>query len=147
MWNWRPIRRARSVRQSLDRILGRQVRHARHHIAGILREAAALRQGSTGRARADAARLLADAFQLAGHFANNLSARDLAYATIVYAQQVVQDASDELRAGRLDAVLSWIYLRDGDPTKAMKIAEKQQRGSNHASLTATSIGWQCSATS
>lgn len=91
-------------------------------LPGVLRESAALYQGSTGTARSKSAALLADALQLAGHYANNFDARDLAYAAMGYAAQTVKDASDELRAGRLDAVLSWVYLRDGKPDKAMEIA-------------------------
>jgi len=91
-------------------------------LPGVLRESAALYRGSTGTARNEAATLLADAMQLSGHYANNFGARDLAYAAMGYAAQAVADASDELRAGRLDAVLSWIYLRDGKADKAMQIA-------------------------
>lgn len=91
-------------------------------LPGVLRESAALYRGSTGTARAQAGTLLADAMQLSGHYANNFGARDLAYAAMGYASQAVTDASDELRAGRLDAVLSWVYLRDGKAAKAMQVA-------------------------
>jgi transcriptional regulator with XRE-family HTH domain len=91
-------------------------------LPGILRESAALYRNATGTARTAGAALLADAMQLAGHYANNFGARDLAYAAMGYAAQAAHDASDELRAGRLDAVLSWVYLRDGKANKAMEIA-------------------------
>jgi transcriptional regulator with XRE-family HTH domain len=91
-------------------------------LPSILRESAATYQGTTGNTKKQAAALLADAMQLSGHFANNFGARDLAYAAMGYASAPVRDCSDELRAGRLDAVLSWIYLRDGKPDKAMSVA-------------------------
>jgi tetratricopeptide (TPR) repeat protein len=91
-------------------------------LPALLRESAALYRGSTGTTRSQAAALVADAMQLSGHYANNFGARDLAYAAMGYATQAAEDASDELRAGRLDAVLSWVYLRDGKPAQAMQVA-------------------------
>ncbi len=93
-------------------------------LPAILRESAAWYHSSSGAARSKAAALMADAMQLSGHYANNFGARDLAYAAMGYAARAVEDASDELRAGRLDAVLSWIYLRDGKPSQAMQIASR-----------------------
>lgn len=91
-------------------------------LPAILRESAAIYQGATGRDRTESAGLLADALQLSAHFANNFGVRDLAYAAVGYATRIVPDSSDELRAARLEAVLSWVYLRDGKPEKAMRIA-------------------------
>jgi transcriptional regulator with XRE-family HTH domain len=93
-------------------------------LPGVLREAAALYQGSAGLAREVAGALLGDAFQLAAHYANNTSSRDLAYAATGYARGPVAAASDELRAARLEALVSWVYMRDGRMRQAMELAER-----------------------
>ena len=90
----------------------------------VLAEAHALSQDATGHEQEKAAALLCDAFQLSAHYANNLSARDLAYAATMYGKKAAAQASDEMRDARMDALLSWVYLRDGKPGKGVVVAEQ-----------------------
>jgi len=68
--------------------------------------------------------IMSDAYQLAGHYANNHGLRDLAYAATSYGKGVAGDIGDELRVARWASVLSWVFLRDGKPKNAMRAAEK-----------------------
>src|SRR6266567_4505880 len=90
----------------------------------LLLEAAAQHRATSGAQRRETGALLADAFQLAGHYANVMSARDLAYAATAYAREPIAASSDEFRAARLEALTSYVYMRDGKLDKAMVLAER-----------------------
>ncbi|AWN24822.1 helix-turn-helix transcriptional regulator [Streptomyces sp. NEAU-S7GS2] len=93
-------------------------------LGGLLPEARALRDSSTGAQREAAAGVLVDGFQTAATMANILGARDLGYASIAYGRQAAEEAGDDLRGAHLCASLSWIYLRDGHTKRGVQVAER-----------------------
>ncbi|MFJ6798025.1 helix-turn-helix domain-containing protein [Streptomyces sp. NPDC091268] len=91
--------------------------------ASCVKDAAtALADAPEGR-RMTARGLLADAYRLASYVANQLGARDLAYAAIGHAADQARQAADPVREASVASGRSWIYLRDARLEDAAHTAE------------------------
>lgn len=67
---------------------------------------------------------LSDAFQVCAYMANQLQARDLAYAAAAQARTHAKRAGDPLRIGRVEACRSWIYRRDHRVAESLELVER-----------------------
>ncbi|MBT2480797.1 helix-turn-helix domain-containing protein [Streptomyces sp. ISL-94] len=66
--------------------------------------------------------VLADAYRLASYVANQLGARDLAYAAIGHAADQARQGGDPVREASVASGRSWIYLRDARLDEAERTA-------------------------
>ncbi|MFF4576928.1 helix-turn-helix domain-containing protein [Streptomyces sp. NPDC001373] len=66
--------------------------------------------------------LLADAYRLSAYVANQLGARDLAYAAIGHAAEQARQAGDPVREASVASGRSWVYLRDARLGEAERVA-------------------------
>ncbi|MFI6982428.1 helix-turn-helix domain-containing protein [Embleya sp. NPDC050154] len=90
----------------------------------LLPEAKNRFDASTGPERERAAVILADAYQAAACVANVLGARDLAFASLVYAGNAANESGDELMTAVLSATLAWVHMRDSRPGDAVRVCEE-----------------------
>ncbi|MGX2995597.1 helix-turn-helix domain-containing protein [Streptomyces sp. JNUCC 64] len=80
--------------------------------ASCVRDAATALTDSTEDRRMAARGVLADAYRLGAYVANQLGARDLAYAAIGHAADQARQAGDPVREACVASGRSWVYLRD-----------------------------------
>lgn len=80
--------------------------------ASCVRDAAAALAGAPEGHRMAAHGLLADAYRLSSYVANQLGARDLAYAAIGHAADQARKGGDPVREASVASGRSWICLRD-----------------------------------
>ncbi|MFF3554294.1 helix-turn-helix domain-containing protein [Streptomyces tsukubensis] len=94
-------------------------------VAGqLIQEAGARLHEQPDGERAEAWRLLSDAYRLAAYVANLMGSRDLAYAAIGHAQFAAAHADDGLSSALVMSGRAWIYLRDARLTDSLALAEK-----------------------
>ncbi|MFJ4316884.1 helix-turn-helix domain-containing protein [Streptomyces lavendulae] len=80
--------------------------------ASCVRDAATALADATEDRRMTARGVLADAYRLAAYVANQLGARDLAYAAIGHSADQARAGGDPVREASVASGRSWIYLRD-----------------------------------
>lgn len=90
--------------------------------ASCVKDAAAALSNAPENRRMAAHGVLADAYRLSSYVANQLGARDLAYAAIGHAASQARQGGDPVREASVASGRSWIYLRDARLSDAEQTA-------------------------
>lgn len=89
-------------------------RHAAtaHILPGLMMEATALADSTSGRERHDALRILVYAYRIAARVGNSLGSRNLSYAAMAQAKAAAERVGDELLFAAQNVTLAWVLIRD-----------------------------------
>ncbi|MGE7386947.1 helix-turn-helix domain-containing protein [Streptomyces sp. NPDC004126] len=111
-----------------------------------VKDAAAALAGAPENHRMAAHGVLADAYRLSSYVANQLGARDLAYAAIGHAAIQARKGGDPVREASVASGRSWIYLRDArlqdaEQTAAISYTSIEPTYGNRDPVLLATYGW------
>ncbi|MFJ8213235.1 helix-turn-helix domain-containing protein [Streptomyces sp. NPDC096033] len=107
-----PVDFAADLRAGWDAYRAGRIGIAGQFAASCVSDAATALADAPEDRRMSAHGVLADAYRLASYVANQLGARDLAYAAIGHAADQARHGGDPVREASVASGRSWVYLRD-----------------------------------